>query len=77
MEGVGSLCLNFVADLAQNESQKGAGGCAWAEQGQPLPPPSSAQVSLPYDEPSSRFPTLLCSFLLPVVVSFACYDFAF
>ena len=77
MEDVGSLCLNFLADLAQNESQKGASGCAGAEQGQQLPPPSFAQVSLPYDEPSNCFPTLLCPFLLPVVVSFACYGFAF
>jgi len=42
-----------------------------------LPPPLSAQAFLPYEEPYSRFPTLLCPFLLPVLVSFARYDFAF
>lgn len=42
MEGIGSLCLNFVADLARNESWKGAGGCAGAEQGQLVPPLSPA-----------------------------------
>lgn len=41
------LYLNFLADLTQYESQKGVGGSAGAEQGQPLPPPLPAQVSLP------------------------------
>lgn len=77
VEDLGSLCLNFPADLAQNESQEGVDGCARAEQGQPLPPLLPAQVSLPYDELSNRFPTLLCPFLLPVMVSFSFYDFAF
>lgn len=77
MEDIGSLCLNFIADLAQSEPWKGAGGCTGAEQGQPMPPLSPAQVSLLYDEPSSCFPTLLCPCPLPIVVQFACYDFAF
>ena len=33
MDGLGLLCLNFLADLAQNESQKQAGGCAGAQRG--------------------------------------------
>lgn len=77
MEGVVLLCLNFLADSAQNESQEGAGGCARAEPGQLLPPLPSAQVSLLCDEPSDRFPTLLCPFLLPVMVLIALDDFGF